>query len=67
MHLLSEFRYPTRWYSKLIVGLLAVTFFTLVAAGIIAGYVVYSIIVLPAGGNATLNLEGFPGQPEDLT
>lgn len=67
MHLLSEFRYPTRWYSKLIAALLAVTFFTLVAAGIIAGYVVYSIIVLPAGGNATLDLRGFPGQPEDVS
>ena len=29
MQLLSEFRYPTRWYSKLIAALLALVFFTL--------------------------------------
>ncbi len=36
MHLLSELRYPTRWYSKLIAALLALSFFSLLAAGIIS-------------------------------
>ncbi len=70
MHLLSEFlsefRYPTRWYSKLVAALLAISFFVLLAAGIIAGYVVYSIIVLPGEKNDAIDLANFPGQPEEV-
>src|SRR5580700_10093489 len=66
MRLLSEFRYPTRWYSKLIAALLAVSFFTLLAAGIIAGFVVYSIVT-PPGGSESIDLANFPGHPEDVS
>ena len=67
MHLLSELRYPTRWYSKLIAALLAIIFFSLMAAAIISGYVVYSIIVLPGQHADVINLSSFPGQPEDVS
>jgi pimeloyl-ACP methyl ester carboxylesterase len=66
MQLLSELRYPTRWYSKLVVALLAISFFTFLAAGLIAGYAVYSIIVLPAQKAEAINLDSFPGHPEDV-
>ncbi len=66
MQLLSELRYPTRWYSKLVVALLAISFFTFLAAGIIAGYVVYNIIVLPGQKAEAIDLSNFPGQPEDV-
>jgi len=66
MHLLSEFRYPTRWYSKLIAALLALSFFSLLAAGIIAGFVVYSIVT-PSGSSESIDLANFPGHPEDVS
>jgi pimeloyl-ACP methyl ester carboxylesterase len=66
MHLLSELRYPTRWYSKLIAALLAISFFIVMAAGIIACYVVYNIIVLPGQKSEEINLASFPGQPEAI-
>ena len=66
MQLLSEFRYPTRWYSKLIAAVLALGFFTLLAALIISGYAVYSV-VNPSGGTETIDLANFPGHPEDVS
>lgn len=66
MQLLSEFRYPTRWYSKLIAALLALSFFSLLAAGIISGYAVYSV-VNPTGGAETIDLANFPGHAEDVS
>jgi len=66
MALLSEFRYPTRWYSKLIAALLALTFFTLVAAAIISGFVVYNIVT-PRSGSQPIDLANFPGHPEEIS
>src|ERR1700679_114445 len=68
MQLLSEFRNPAHWYSKLIAAALAVSFFTLLAIGVIAAYLVYSIVVIrPTNGDASVNLAIFPGHPEDLS
>jgi len=65
MQILSEFRRPTRWYSKLIAALLALSFFTFLAAAIIAGYMVYRMVA-PVGAETALDLTNFPGHPEDV-
>jgi uncharacterized protein len=63
MALLSEFRYPTRWYSKTIAAVLAIAFFTFVAAAIISGFLVYNIVT-PRTGSQPIDLANFPGHPE---
>jgi uncharacterized protein len=66
MALLSELRYPTRWYSKLIAAVLALAFFTFVAAAIISGFVVYNIVT-PRTGSQPIDLANFPGHPEQIS
>jgi pimeloyl-ACP methyl ester carboxylesterase len=66
MALLSEFRYPTQWYSKSIAALLALTFFTFVAGAIISGFVVYNIVT-PRSGSQPIDLANFPGHPEEIS
>jgi pimeloyl-ACP methyl ester carboxylesterase len=66
INFLSEFRYPTRWYSKLIVAILAASLFISLATAAIASYLVYRIVT-PAQGHSEINLENFPGHPEILT
>jgi hypothetical protein len=65
MNILDEFRHPTRWYSKLIAAMLALTFFTFLAAGIIAGYMVYRVVA-PVSQESAIDLTNFPGHPEDI-
>ena len=65
MGFISEFRYPTRWYSKLVIGVLALVFFTILATAAISGYLVYRM-VSPAQSHSDLNLRNFPGHPESL-
>jgi pimeloyl-ACP methyl ester carboxylesterase len=66
MDLLSEFRHPTRWFSKLIAASLALAFFTLLAGGIIAGFVIYRIVA-PTVINETIQVANFPGHPQNLS
>jgi uncharacterized protein len=66
MDFLSEFRHPTRWYSKLIAAVLALSFFTLLVASIIAGFVVYRIVEA-SGSSEAIDLANFPGHPEDVS
>jgi pimeloyl-ACP methyl ester carboxylesterase len=66
MAFLSEFRYPTHWYSKLIAAVLALSFFTFVAAAIISGFVVYNIVT-PRSGSQPIDLANFPGHPEEVS
>ena len=66
MGFLSELRDPTMWYSKLIVAILALLFFTFVAAGAISGYLVYRM-VSPAQNRTESDLRDFPGHPEVLS
>ena len=65
MNILREFRHPTRWYSKLIAAALALVCFTLLAAGIVAGYMVYRVVA-PVGADPAIDLTNFPGHPEDI-
>ncbi len=53
------------WYTKLAIAVLALVFFALLTAGSISGYMVYSM-VMPARSHSELNLQAFPGHPEDL-
>lgn len=65
MDILREFHHPTRWYSKLIAALLALSFFTFLAAAIIAGYMVYRMVAR-VGAESSIDLTNFPGHPEDV-
>ncbi|PYU57257.1 MAG: hypothetical protein DMG55_20625 [Acidobacteria bacterium] len=44
MQILYELRYPTRWYTKLLMALLALAFFAVLATMAIAGFLVYRIV-----------------------
>jgi len=65
MHIFSELRFPTRWYTKLLTALLALAFFALLATTAIAGFLVYRI-VKPQRANTEINMASFPGRPEVL-
>ncbi|MBZ5645290.1 MAG: alpha/beta hydrolase [Acidobacteriia bacterium] len=62
MGFLSQLRYPTAWYSKLVIATLALAFFGFLAAAAISGYVVYRI-AMPARSHSEMNLQNFPGHP----
>lgn len=66
MGFISELRSPTMWYSKLIVAILALLFFTFLAAGAISGYLVYRMMS-PAQSRTETDLRDFPGHPEVLS
>jgi alpha-beta hydrolase superfamily lysophospholipase len=66
MGFLSEFRDPTRWYSKLFIAALALFFFTILATAAISGYLVYRMIS-PAQSHSNIDLKTFPGRPESLS
>ena len=65
MGFISEFRYPTKWYSKLVIAALALFFFTILASAAISGYLVYRMIS-PAQSHSDFNLKNFPGHPDVL-
>ncbi len=66
MGFISESRYPTKWYSKLVIAVLALSFFALLAAAAISGYALYRI-VRPAQSHSIINLEDFPGHPQAVS
>ena len=61
----SELRHPTMWYAKLAIVILALAFFTLLAAGAVSGYLVYRM-VSPARSHSDIDLQNFPGHPQKL-
>jgi pimeloyl-ACP methyl ester carboxylesterase len=63
MHILYEIRFPTRWYTKLAMALLAVIFFAVLATTAIAGFLVYRI-VKPQRTSSEISMASFPGRPE---
>jgi len=65
MGFLSEFRSPTRWYTKLAIAVLALAFFALLAATAAGGYLVYRM-VLPPHNSTQIDLQDFPGHPQQL-
>lgn len=66
MDFLSEFREPTKWYSKLFIVALALFFFTILATATISGYLVYRIMS-PAQSHSEIDLKTFPGRPESVS
>src|SRR5467141_1007774 len=65
MQILYELRYPSRWYTKLLLALLALVFFAVLATTAIAGFLVYRI-VKPQRTNSEISMASFPGRPEVL-
>jgi pimeloyl-ACP methyl ester carboxylesterase len=63
MHIFSELRYPSRWYTRLLMLFLALAFFAVVATSAIAGFLVYRI-VKPQRSSSEISLASFPGHPE---
>jgi pimeloyl-ACP methyl ester carboxylesterase len=66
MGFISELRYPTKWYSKLIVAVLALSFFMLLATAAISGYLVYRMVT-PSQSYSKIDLDTFPGHPQPLS
>src|SRR5574337_1878362 len=62
MAFLSEIRYPTKWYARLITAALAVIFFAILATGTISGFLLYRI-VSPVRSRPEINTRNFPGHP----
>ena len=65
MQIFFELRYPTRWYTKLLMALLALVFFAALAITAIAGFLVYRI-VKPQRTSSEINMASFPGRPETV-
>jgi pimeloyl-ACP methyl ester carboxylesterase len=63
MQILYELRYPTKWYTKLFMTLVALLFFALLATTAIAGFLVYRI-VKPQRTTSEINMQSFPGRPD---
>jgi uncharacterized protein len=63
MSILDELRFPTRWYTKTFMAILALAFFGVVATSAIAGFLVYRI-VKPQRSSSEINMDSFPGRPD---
>jgi uncharacterized protein len=63
MSILFELRYPSRWYTKLLMAVLSLAFFAVLATAAIAGFLVYRI-VKPQRTSSDINMESFPGRPD---
>lgn len=66
MGFISQLRYPTAWYSKLFIAILALAFFGFLAAAAISGYAVYRI-TMPARSHSEIDLQNFPGHPTAMS
>jgi len=65
MDISSELRYPTKWYSKLVVAVIAILFFTLLSSTTVSIFLVYRILS-PTRSQMDLNSTDFPGRPEEF-
>lgn len=65
MSILDELRYPRRWYTKLLTVILALVFFAVLATAVIAGVLTYWI-VKPQRTSSEINMESFPGRPDEV-
>src|SRR6266852_1062008 len=66
MQILYELRYPTRWYTKLLMALLALVFFAVLVTTAIAGFLVHRF-VKPQRTSSEINMASFPGRPEVIS
>src|SRR5258708_34396274 len=65
MSILDEIRFPTRWYTKLLMAVFALLFFAVEATSAIAGFLVYRI-VKPQRTSSEINMDSFPGRPDAM-
>jgi len=65
MEISSELRYPTKWYSKLIVTAFALAFFWFLTIAIISLFLVNRILS-PPRSHTNLDSTDFPGRPENF-
>ncbi|MGB2592223.1 MAG: alpha/beta fold hydrolase [Candidatus Acidiferrum sp.] len=65
MSILYEIRYPTKWYTKLSMAILALAFFAVLATAAIAGFLVYRI-VKPQRTGSEIDMNSFPGKPDAM-
>ncbi len=66
MSLISELRYPTRWYGQLVTATLALTLFVLFALVTVSGFVLYHVLT-PPQTRPQLITKNFPGHPEEVS
>ena len=65
MSIVDEFQYPSRWYTKLLIVILAFVFFALLATVVISGVLTYWI-VKPQRTSSEINMASFPGRPDEV-
>jgi pimeloyl-ACP methyl ester carboxylesterase len=65
MSIVDELHYPRRWYTKLLIIILALVFFAALATVAISGILTYWIVE-PQRTNSEINLETFPGRPDEV-
>jgi len=65
MSILSEIRRPTTLYGQIAIVFVALVLFGLLATSAIAGFLVYRI-VKPQRSSSEINMESFPGRPDDV-
>ncbi|HKV24793.1 MAG TPA: alpha/beta fold hydrolase [Candidatus Acidoferrum sp.] len=63
MSILYELRYPTKWYTKLFMAVLALAFFAVLATAAISGFLVYRL-VKPQRTGSEIDMNSFPGKPD---
>ena len=66
MSIVDELHYPRRWYTKLVIVILALFFFAGLATLVISGVLTYWI-VKPQRTSSEINMESFPGRPDEVT
>src|SRR3954468_9780996 len=66
MKVSQEIHRPTRWYSKLLAAVLSIAFFFVLAASIVAAYLIYRIVA-PVSTQSQIDTTNFPGHPEEVT
>jgi len=66
MDISAELRYPTKWYSKLVVATIAIVFFTFLSTMAISVFLLYRILT-PTRTHMELSATDFPGRPEEFS
>jgi pimeloyl-ACP methyl ester carboxylesterase len=65
MSIVDELHYPSRWYTKLLIVILAFVFFAILATVVISGVLTYWI-VKPQRTSSEINMASFPGRPDEV-
>jgi len=65
MSIVDELHYPRRWYTKLLITFLVLFFFAALATLVISGVLTYWIVE-PQRTTSEINMESFPGRPDEV-